>query len=339
MNQRGAALVSTLGIAMILLPLGVFVAMQCRIDLMIQRNLRAEMQAFYVAEAGLEHALAEIPAGSSFDAILAGPDRTLGTGDDGAFPFTEGPVADFPDAPFRYEVRVTKVGSALIRLVSQGQGVHGASKVLVALVTRSPIPFTPAALVAEGDITALMGSARFSLSGLDHRIGDPASQPTGSAAAIPAVAGPSAAGSSLDLHACATAVARRSEGVTLSAPLADDATIGLRSAPQISVVPGDLEVSGSLSGCGILVVRGTLHVTGRLAFTGLVLAMGGVVFEPSSTVTVTGALWHAADTDERLDLRGSGFIVYSSQALAENDPAFPGLLPHAAVLTGWQEQL
>jgi hypothetical protein len=56
-------------------------------------------------------------------------------------------------------------------------------------------------------------------------------------------------------------------------------------------------------------------------------------------VTITGALWQGPTVDERLELRSSGAIVYSSPALAAADTAFPGILPHAAVVSGWEEEL
>ena len=94
-----------------------------------------------------------------------------------------------------------------------------------------------------------------------------------------------------------------------------------------------------MSGNGVLVVRGTLHVTGTFEFTGLVIALNGILFEPSGNVTITGALWQGPAMDDRLQLRSSGAIVYSSRALAAADTAFPGILPHAAVVSGWEEEL
>jgi hypothetical protein len=98
-------------------------------------------------------------------------------------------------------------------------------------------------------------------------------------------------------------------------------------------------VSGRLTGSGILLVRGALQVTGAVEFAGVVLAQGAVLLDPSSSVTVVGTLWQAASQDERLELRGSGIIAYSSSALADVDRVFPGLLPHAVVVAGWGEDL
>jgi hypothetical protein len=369
MNQRGTALVSTLGVAMILLPLGAFVVLQCRMDVFIQRNMRAEIEAFYVADAGLEHAVAEISPAQSFDDLLVGPDGIAATGDDGVFPFAEGAPPDFPFAPFRYAVRVSKGADGVLHLVSQGSGLHGATKVVEALLTRSPQVFTPAGLYAEGDATNLdMGSAGFLLSGFDHRSTDLLETATGTAAAVPALGSaevntatvlgqrlasaaaqrllgaggtPSLATTpALDVAAYAARVDGRSERVRLSAAtLTGPVVLGTASAPQISIVDGDVDISSPLTGNGILVIQGALHVTGTIVFSGLVLAMGSVVFEAASSVTVMGALWRGAAGPERVDLLGSGGIVYSSAALAGVDAAFPGLLPHAAVLAGWQEQL
>ncbi len=155
MNQRGTALIATLALIMILLPVGAYVVLQCRTDLMIERNFNAELETFYAAEAGLEHAIAEIRPGQSFDNILAGPDRIPETADDGWFPFEEGAPAAFPYPPFAYDVRVTPAGDNLLSVVSRATGRAGANKTVAALVRRSPLPFTPAALYAARSVAPI----------------------------------------------------------------------------------------------------------------------------------------------------------------------------------------
>jgi len=369
MNNRGTALVATLSIALVLLPLGAFVAMQCRTDLLIQHNLRAEIEAFYTAEAGLEHAISEIGPGTSFDPLLSGPDRLAGTRDDGAFPFRGGSPAPFPHAPFQYDVRVIKLDAATIRLVSTGTGIKNAVKIVNVLATRSSIPHTPAALYVEGDPTSLdVGSGSFVVSGMDHNVGAPAGSASGAAAPIPALSTsqadaeatlaqrltpaaarrligtggtPSIAHSdALDLASYAAAVAGRPEAVNITATtITGRVVLGTPQDPQISLTAGDCEVSGQVSGRGILLVNGRLRVVGTLSFAGLVLAMGGVLFEPGSAVTIDGTLWQGAAVSSPPQLRGDGAIAYSSAALAAVDRRFPGLLPHAVVIAGWQEQL
>jgi hypothetical protein len=366
-NERGAALVAALSISMILLPLGVLVALQCRTDLIIQHNLRSDIEAFYVAEAGLAHAVAEIPPGRSFDQILAGPDHLLGTNDDGAFPFVGGPPAAFPYPPLRYDVQVAPRGSNALRIVSRASGPNGSAKVVEELVKRSPLPFTPSALYRETTSANVTLGVSFSVSGIDHQVVFPPLPEAQPRALLPAVSTPSADAESslrtdlapaapgqisgagrapsvatvekLSLDDYATSVANSPTASTLPATSVDDAIWGTRSAPQLSVVAGDLTVSGRLVGSGVLVVKGTFEVTGTVEFSGLVIALGAVLYEPSSSVTVVGTLWQAASQDERLELGGSGVVAYSSSALSDLDRAFPTLLPHAVVVAGWLEQM
>jgi hypothetical protein len=366
MGNRGTALIAALSIIMILLPLGAYVVLQCRTDLLIERNFRAEVEAFYAAEAGLEHAIAEIDPGQSFDAVLAGPDRIAGTADDGAFPFRHGPPSDFASPQLSYDVRATPVAGNMLSLVSRGTGRYGATKVVTALVARSPIVFTPAALYVQGDIRRLDLGGGLLLSGLDHRIDDPPASPMGTAAPTAALASPDAeaeqdlrrrlpedvaarlpgAGGApsiatsptFNVQGYADRFAAQSSSVHLSA-LGETATLGTPGTPQISVVDGDAYISGWLHGNGVLVVRGTLDVMGTFEFTGLVVALNGILFEPASNITINGTLWQGPAMDDRLQLRGSGAIGYSSSALTAVDTAFPGILPHAAVVNGWEEQL
>ena len=366
-NQRGTALVAALSISMILLPLGALVALQCRTDLSIQHNLRSDIETFYIAEAGLAHAVAEIPPGSSFEQLLAGPDHITGTGDDGTFPFVEGPPAAFPSPPFRYDVRVEPNGGTMLRIVSRASGANGSAKVVETLVTRSPLPFTPAALYAETTSTNVSLGGNFRLSGIDHQVGFPPVPQTNPTAPVPALSTPradaelplrtdlsgaapgqvSGAGAApsvatvarLDVGSYASSLANAPAATVHSAAPVDDATWGTRQSPQLSIVAGDLHVSGRLTGSGVLVVKGSFQVDGTVEFSGLVVVLGAIVFDSTSTVTLLGTLWQAASQDERLELRGSGAVAYSSDALSDPDRTFPGLLPHGIVVAGWQEEL
>jgi hypothetical protein len=370
MSDRGTALMATLVIIMIVLPLGAYVALQCRIDLMIERNFRAEVEAFYAAEAGLEHAVAEIDPGQSFDDILTGPDHIAGTADDGSFPFREGSPGAFPSPPLGYQVRVAPASDNMLSIVSRGTGRGNATKVVVALVARSPFVFTPAALYAQTDIRHLDLGSELLLSGLDHRIGDPPASPTETAPPVPALASPDP-DAEVDLRRGVPAdLAEQLIGSGGPPSIATNSTINVQryadvlaaqpacehlprlpnttgentddpGTPRIAVVEGDALVSESelVKGSGVLVVRGRLQVMGTFEFSGLVIALGGILFEPSGSVTITGALWQGPTMDDRLELRSRGAIAYSSPALAAADTAFPGILPHAAVVSGWEEEL
>ncbi len=355
----GSALIAVLGVLALLLPLGVYAALQARMDLLIERNLAAEVEAFYVAEAGLEHAVAELRPGTSFDPVLAGPDRLRGTADDGVFPFDEGSPTAFPAAPLHYTVHVARRADGGVDVSSTASGRNGAAKVIAAIVKWSPLPFTPAALYLDDDAQLTLG-AGLAVSGMDH---DLTASPA-SSAAVPALAtsvagvepdlrrrladgagrlvgagdAPSiVATPSLDLRGLAAACAQLPDHVT-APPLVSTATFGSIDAPRVTIA-NDLDVAGDLNGAGILVIRGTLHVSGQLSFAGLIVALGGVVCEPSSGLHVLGALWRSSGSDPRLSLDGQGTIAYSSVTLGAVDGAFPGILPHAAMVAGWQEVL
>ncbi len=369
MNERGTALIATLAVVMILLPLGAYVVLQCRTDLMIERNFNAEVETFYAAEAGLEHALAEIRPGQSFDDVLAGPDRIRGTADDGAFPFDEGTPAAFPSQPFVYDVRVAAGGDGLVSVVSRATGRAGASKTVAALVKRSPLVFTPAALYAGvGVAHADFGEGHTLLSGLDHQSSDPPTLATGAAPAGAALASPDqeaemdlraklpdfvtrellGAGGTPSIATVPTfdveSISRRSAAQSAAVAFGElhvpsAVVLGTPRTPQISIVHGSVDVSGSLTGNGMLIIEGGLHVSGRLEFTGIIVGMNDLTFESASNVMVSGALWQGGNERNRLELRGEGAIMYSSRALTAVDNLFPALLPHAAVVAGWQEQL
>jgi hypothetical protein len=256
-----------------------------------------------------------------------------------------------------------------LSIASQGNGKNGATKIVSAIVSRSPAAWTPAALLAQGGLGGIdLGDGSILLSGFDHRLGDAPSRPTGRAAAVAALAGMSAdtesalrerlgaalagqlvgAGGppsittapSVDIQAFASRVAGLPGAVLLGGiGSSDPVSFGTRQAPQVSVVAGDVDIRDYASGNGILVISGGLHLSGTFDFTGVLVVMGGISLEPASDVHIAGALWRGASVDERLQLRGTGAVMYSSEALAGVDAAFPGALPHAVIMTGWLEQL
>jgi len=120
-------------------------------------------------------------------------------------------------------------------------------------------------------------------------------------------------------------------------PVEPGLTCGTRDAPQLTILQGDVELTDPLTGAGILVIDGSLRVRGALAFTGLVMARDGIRLDPDASLYVTGALWTGAATG--VELRGSGRIDYSSEALARADGTVAGRLPRAPVIVGWREVL
>ena len=359
-SQRGTALIAVLAIAAVLIPLGTLVTMQCQTDFLITHNLRHEMEAFYVAEAGLQTALAEIGPDMTFDDLAFGPDHVAGTSDDDVFPFSR-PPGPYPGPPFEYDIRLESAGSGKLRIRSTGTGRQGAHKVVGAFLSRSPNPSTPAAFYAGNGSAGLdLGCGGFTLSGFDHSVngdggnapavaavayaGDPGSTPA-SPGRVPAeqllgAGSPALAPSRFDLPRH-LAQAANYPGAAVFNSLTDSSGVqlGSPSSPQLSVVTGDLDVAESLSGYGVLIVQGTWHVRGTMSFRGLVLCTGGIVFESSSDVDVLGAVWCQSNLDPRLQMLGRGTLGYASAALAAVDRSFPGILDHAIAVGGWFEEL
>jgi len=363
-QTRGSALVGVLTLVLILLPLGAYVVLQCITDLRIGGNLASEVRAFYAAEAALQHAVAEVGPGASFDGALAGPDGIAGTADDGVFPFREGAGNAFTDAGFRYQVQAVRQSSALLQIVSTATAADGAAKTLAALVRRAATPFTPAAVYDAADLTRLrLGSAALAISGLDHGVDGTPTAAGGSvfglssadaaaeavvrsrlASAPVPVTGTGDAPSvgttaPLALTAYAAALEASPGSVRLTDVNPQSGTFGSHEVPQITWMDGGWDSSGAVSGCGVLIITGVWQVRGSFSFEGLVLALGGVVVDAGSELHLRGALWHGDSIDERFDLLGAGDILYSSAAVQALEALAPGVLPHAIELVGWQEEL
>jgi hypothetical protein len=367
-DQSGIALVAALAVVLVVLPVAAFVVLQAAIDLRVQHNLRAATEAFYIAEAGLEHAVADIMPAASLQPLLAGPDVTWGSSDDGSFPFVDGPPAHFPYAPKRYEVSVEDAGDGVIRIRSRGVGIGAAVAVVEARVALSPSVFTPGAVYTEAVATSVSVSpGRTRISGFDHRAGEPPGAASGAEVAVPGIAlsdadeaealrtrltggagaavsgaggTPSiaAAGGAFDVASYAAALRGDPDASRYAAALADpDWLLGTEVQPRASVVLGDFEVSGRLRGHGVLFVDGALRVRGTLSWFGLVIVAGDVEFAAGSRVTLSGALWQSAAG--ALRLFGNSVVVYSSDRLQVADAAFPGKLPRIPRVVAWREVL
>jgi hypothetical protein len=365
-DQRGIALVAVLGIVLVVLPVAAFVALQASIDLRIQHNLRAATEAFYVAEAGLEHAVADITPVASLDSLLAGPDRRFGSTDDGTFPFLGGPPAHFPRAPMRYAVSVQDAGDGAIRIRSRGTGIGGAVKVVEVRVALSPTVFTPGALytkVAATSVSLAAGQAQ--ISGFDHRPGETPGTGSGTEAAVPGIAVPNeedaealrtrlagrtvsgaggmpsvAAARGVDAASYGGAVLRDPRTSRYAAALAPpDWVLGTEAQPQAAVVLGDFNVSGRLQGYGVLFVDGAWRVSGEVSWSGLVIVAGDVEFMAGSRVAISGALWQSAAAGSALQLLGDSVVVYGSDSLRRADAAFAGILPRRPRVVAWREVL
>ena len=90
-----------------------------RVDTLVARNLSSALQHAYVAEAGLQHAIAEIPSRVSPRRILSGPDGIVPSADDGLFPFRAPAPLLIDGLSYRVEAkRLEGVGIELLSTLS-----------------------------------------------------------------------------------------------------------------------------------------------------------------------------------------------------------------------------
>lgn len=348
-EQAGHALLITMLAAACLLPLAAFATMQARLDFIVQHYTRSALETFVVAESGLEHALADLAADTRFERLLAGPDRQAGTGDDGEYPFLEPPPAFFPHEPFRYEVRVATLGVDDLEIRARGFGPYGATRMVVATVRRSALPYLPGAVsLARADAALVLG-ADFGVNGIAAHAADPglpALALDGADAAEALVArlapevgarlvgrggSPSIAGAALpSAEALADAAGRRADAQAVRPDVSGALGEGL------FVSPASMRMVDA-SGSGVLVVNGQLDLSGASTFTGLIVALGDVRLDPTGSAAIDGAVMIGRG-GAMLSLRGGGHIAYDPRVIAAVDALFPGLLPRAARVTGWRER-
>jgi hypothetical protein len=334
-GQAGYALATMLMVLVGLMPLGMFAAMQARLDLLIGHETRRALETFYTAEAGLEHALADLAEDPRFERLLAGPD----------FPFRHAPPEFFPRSPFRYRVIVEQHGAERVDVVSRGIGPLRASRTIAARVERSLLPALPGALFSAargvrfllGDDVSLVGARG------THREPETPALAMADAATAEAVSrqlerrrgrGLDPPGVRVRNFSGLEALARRAASSPNARTL--DGDLGGALGSGVFVHHGALEIADAAGG-GILVVNGPLRVRGSFQFSGLVLILGDVRSEPQSNVEIDGGLLQGPGAT-LLHLLGSGTIRSGLDGLAALDAASPGLWPRRFRITGWQER-
>jgi hypothetical protein len=97
-----------------------------------------------------------------------------------------------------------------------------------------------------------------------------------------------------------------------------DPALGTLVDPKMTLVDGNLKVSGTWSGCGILVVNGNLAMTGGCQFTGIVVVLGDLDFTgggPADVAHIIGGLIMQGTVIDDSKVSGAGRIFYSSAAV------------------------
>jgi hypothetical protein len=360
-DQRGMVLYSSLLILSLLVAVGVGARVMLQSDFKILANMRASMEAFYVAEAGIEWSKDEIRKNFNHPPTL--PNR----------------AQNFSSGNFSVSfLSPTAVTSLVARIVVRSTGAVGnSSQVVQAQVTKTYD-------LADGAVS-LRGSANrvnfagtpLLISGVDY---DPATgQAIAGSKARPAISVPDEilqglveqglsenqqsgnVGSGGGMSAIAesdlipaSAVIRFADGLCSSAQavpalvpsdgmlLLAGQTWGTRTSPQLRCIeglagPGDsVNLGGGVTGAGILVVRNAdLIVSGSLQWEGLIIVTGSNV-----SFKVTGGeskeIYGSLMVNETgtpgtgtaiLDIQGSVRVLFSRPALSR----VAGLIPSSTL--------
>jgi hypothetical protein len=347
-DEHGQALLLTLVITTLVAPLGVFALLQAQVDLLLARYSRTATQLFYVADSGLEHALADLRLDPIFDRLTVGPDGQADTGDDGQFPFRHSPPDCFPNATFRYAVNVEPHDQERVDIVSRGIAESGGSQTVSASVMRDTKPTVPGTICSTVDGKAFMVGDDFHVSGIDqsqHLDPVPAIAVADEARVaeitarlgVDGAARLTGAGGSPSVRASALPDFNKRFDSLLADPRAKPAVVdeGNSLGRGLLVSDGILYLESAF-GSGILLVDGDLRITATFDFEGLVLVRGDVLLDRSSSTRIRGALVQGGN-GVRLEMLGSGEIIYDSKVIEELERDFAGILPHRAIVTGWRE--
>ncbi len=362
-SDRGIALVVAIFISSILLTLIGGGLLFSGLELKIASALKTGTGALYVADAGIQHALAVIPAGTTFS-YSTDPNN----------PTEVVPNTPYPTNASPYNYRVTAIstnGGTQAILTSTAQGPNSAKKVVVAYIGWGSFglgSISSAGPTPPNTLTNFSGTS-FSIDGNDNCNSAPAVPGivvTDSALAtsitnattsdgglasnqMGLVTGTGGAPSVSTITPLSQKVSQIADAY-LSPPLthvdlaagnySGTGSWGTSTTPQITQVTGDAQITGNITGYGVLIVNGTLDVAGNFTFNGLVIARGGnVSVQVTGNAGIYGSLLIAPPTASGstvLDVRGNAHIGYNSCALASADGWKP--LPKKAKLLAWQEK-
>lgn len=306
-RERGMALVAAILVLALLAAVGAATLWLVRGELWVAGSARAFAQARYSAEAGAWHALGAIAPGTDFAALVAG---TGGLGDParpGPLPFPGGGFTPFPGPPFGYEVTVHALATERVRLRSTATAVRGARRVVDATIGRELAPYAPAALVVTDGAVAIAPAlsglapeaggigvdARLPADGTQAIVGAATAEAAAAAwssldASSPSLQGPTPRVRARPFDVGAFAVA---SGLAEEPPEVFAASRGTSDAPAaLRVASG---VAPSLVGHGVVLVPGDLEVEGTVAWRGVIYVAGELRLRATSCL-VEGVVWARA---------------------------------------------
>lgn len=356
MESQGIALVVVIFVVAVLLTLTGAGLLFSGLDLKLTGSLKTGTIALQIADTGIQHALAIIPAGTSFS--YSSPTEIV-------------PSTPHPTIPgYSYSVTaVNTAGNSQAILTSTATGPNGAKKVIVAYIGRGS--FGLGATSLPGSTTANtetnFSGTSFTINGNDNCNAAPVVP--GIVVTDPALATEITNNTTSDGGLASNQMnlvtgAGGSPSVATIQPLSQtvsqiaDAYLnlthtdlpagnyssnddwGTSSSPRITRITGNADIQGTIEGYGVLIVDGELEVQGNFTFHGLVIARGDIQVEITGNAGIYGSLMigesATSDAGYELDVRGNAHVRYDSCALSAANGWVP--LPKAAKLLAWQEK-
>jgi hypothetical protein len=369
-DQRGMTLVVTLLVVFTLLSLTVASLLATTSDLKISSNYQTAMQAVLTAQAGIEHAkeaVNELGVTNNFQTeIVANWSSVFGTG--------TRTVVGYPLLSYSVAAVADPVDPAnFMVLRSTGQAPNESLRFVEARVKINTV-FSPGAIYLPTDtVDPNFNGNRFLVDGHDtnldgtlHPAGDVPGITTHSQAGADAVINELSTGQNDNVVGLGgTPSVKMANGFTTS-QLLDQMVPGIlgspgvvtdpningndtfgtcnssTSAPQITHFTGNVNITGTMDGCGILIVDNSLTISGDTTFKGLIIVKGTTEIgkNPSDTTvqgntTILGAIW---TTDLLLTVGGSASVTYSTQALELANTKVPGgVAKRRTTLVAWKD--
>ncbi len=361
-NEKGAVFPIGLIFLAIIAILGTTAVIITTTDLKIGTNYKLSKQAFYVAEAGLQHAANALKAGASngFDDELATEiilnNISMGNGN-----YTV-KVTDNNDDGNLFSDSDNKV------IITSTGTVNNASKTIEAIYFYQKVD-VDGAIGIYGDNPTVELSGASEIDGRDYNI-PPDFNCSGSGCTA-TLAGGAPAETGIYAEEAITPVGLITDemdnnqnvwgdppidedggGVgsvsywqNFASSLTPDLTVdsavestitesifGSRGSPQITLITDSAgagtHLSGTIDGAGILIVNGDLQITGTFHFEGLVIVIAGgdlVVTGTGRSIIYGSVVLAGSGASSEVDYGGHASIRYSSQALLSAADSISGL--------------
>ncbi len=370
-NGQGIAMVVVLMIMMILLAITGASLLFSELNLKTASNLKTGGGAIYAADAGVQHGLALLPAGTNFNSLLTGsvtgfPCASPCDGTTNHQPTLTGSLNGYTYSVVAQNDPNDSGGATndtnnLITFTTTANGPNSSQRKIKAYIGRSTNSWAPPGAIyipgpASDPDFQIHGSA--TITGNDYNVdGTP-----GPAAAVPGIATNSDATTqqvknSITTPSNVTGAGGTTPNVaTTTSPLDINAlansflaqphtntctgtTFGTFAAPQITYCSGQMQLENNTSGAGVLIVDGQLQIQDNFNFKGIIITRGGEVhieLSSTSSTNIYGAILISPAVPE-IEIEGGGAIKYSSQAIQKVQDTWPGVLAQKARLIAWNE--